>query len=484
MKTTAMKSKHLYFLMLIVSFCMLTAFTDQKASSVSTTNSIDTFPFLQKISTFNGKTSTSSQGAITLGSGLFNDFYFLDSANHIGYYYIETKVGDFVNQSSKRLPLNIAVVIDRSGSMEGAKMRYAKEAAKTIIDKLDAEDFVSVVMYDHEVTLIQPSVHPTSKDSIKRKIDAIEERGSTNLWGGSERGFEQVKASFKGSYVNRVLLISDGLANSGLTNARVIQNKVRQYKDAEGITLSTFGVGLDYNEVLMTDMAESGAGNYYFINDLDKMASILENEINGLARIAAKDAVLRIQLPQGIKANKVYAFKAENKPGEITLRFRDLFSNEIKGVLVQFQLPSVLSQPLSFTSILSFKDATDGSQKILTNESMLTPTQLQEEYLTHFNRSVLEQTVLFQSNEALEKAMLETDNGLYEGARRSLQKNEQFLKNHNKLVQSSKELQKMEAANQAYYKQLLGVETLGQDSLKLMQKSNRAASYKIRVKKE
>jgi Ca-activated chloride channel family protein len=478
-----MKSKRFLFLVFTSSICLLMAFTDRKAASLAVNNSVDTFPFLHKLSSFNGKTITSSQGSITLNSGLHNDFYFVDSANRIGYYYTETRVGNFINQSAKRLPLNIAVVIDRSGSMAGAKMKYAKEAAKAIIDKLTAEDYVSVVMYDHEVTLIQPSIHPISKDSIKRKIDAIDERGSTNLWGGSEKGYEQVKTSFHPSYVNRVLLISDGLANSGLTNARVIQNKVRQYKDADGITLSTFGVGLDYNEVLMTDMAENGSGNYYFINDLDKMAAILENEIHGMARIAAKDAVLKIKVPQGITVNKVYAFKAESKPGEILLRFRDLFSNEVKGVLLQFQLPTVVSQPLVFTSQLSFKDAANGSQKELSNDAFLSPTQLQEEYLTHFNRSVLEQAVLFQSNEALEKAMLEADNGLFEGARRSLLKNEQYLKQHEKLVKSSIELQKMEVANRAYYQQLLNAETLGQDSIKLMQKSNRAASYKIRAKK-
>ena len=482
----AMRTKLLSLLPLLCAFILLAAFKSSNAYSTPKIKlSIDTFPFVQTIKTFKGQTVVSSSGPLTFSSGLHNDYYYTDSQNRVGYLYVEARLGDFKNINAKRLPLNIAIVIDRSGSMAGAKMKYAKEAAKTIIDKLTPEDFVSVVMYDHEVTVIQPSVHPLLKDSIKKKIDAIEERGSTNLWGGSEKGYEQVKKSFTPDYVNRVLLISDGLATSGLTNARIIQNKVRQYKDEEGITLSTFGVGLDYNEVLMTDMAESGAGNYYFINDLDKMASIFEKEINGLAAIATKDATLTIEVPTSIQLNKVYAHKADIKDNRISIKFRDLFANEIKGVLIQFQIGNAISGPVTFTSTLSFKDVKEsGVVKQLENRNVFQATQVSEEVLNHYNRAVLEQTVLLQSNEALEKAMLEADKGLFEGARQSLLKNQAYLKMHEPLVQASKELLKMDSANRAYYTQLLKAEQLGGDTLKLMQKTNRAGSYKIRTRKQ
>jgi len=413
-----MKTKPLFLLIPGFIFILVTAFTDSESFSAPEGElAADTFPFIETIKTFKGQTAISSSGSITFSSGLHNDFY-IDSHNKVGYLYLEARLGEFVNPNVKRLPLNIAIIIDRSGSMAGAKMKFAKEAAKTIIDKLTAEDFVSIVTYDHEITLIQPSVHPLSKDSIKKKIDAIEERGSTNLWGGSEKGYEQVKNSFNPDYVNRVLLISDGLATSGLTNARVIQNKVRQYKDEQGITMSTFGVGLDYNEVLMTDMAENGAGNYYFINDLDKMASILENEINGLTAIAAKDASLTIHIPAGLQINKVYAYKANIKENRATINFQDLFSNETKGVLIQFRIQNTALGPFTFINTLNYRDVADGTVELLENRNVFYPTQRMDELYSHYNRSVLEQTVLFQSNEALEKAMLEADNNLYEGASR------------------------------------------------------------------
>jgi Ca-activated chloride channel family protein len=368
--------------------------------------------------------------------------------------------------------------------MKGDKMKYAKEAAKRIIENLTGEDFVSVVMYDHEVTLIQPATKLVSKDSIYKKIDAIEERGSTNLWGGSERGYEQVKKNYHPNYINRVLLISDGLANSGLTNSRVICNKVQQWKDGEGITLSTFGVGLDYNEVLMTDMAENGAGNYYFINDLNRMSSILEKELVGLNAIAAQNAQLKITLPPSVQLLRVYAIKPEIKTNVVSIQFRDLFSNETKGVLIQFRLNNGSNTDLNFSSILNYTDLADNKQKQVANENILSAIREHNTYITHFNRQVLEQTVLYKSNEALEKAMLEADRELFEGARLLLNKNQLYLKDHEALVQSSVELQKMQRTNMDYLKKLDGAEQMSGDSLKLIQKVNRQESYKIRNKRQ
>jgi Ca-activated chloride channel family protein len=119
-------------------------------------------------------------------------FINLDETGKSGYLYIETKLDRFINEGVKKLPLNISIVIDRSGSMGGEKMEYARSAAMSIIDRLQPQDQVSVVVYDDEVEVIQPSVHVVDKAAIKNRISRIEIRGSTNLWGGSEAGFKQV----------------------------------------------------------------------------------------------------------------------------------------------------------------------------------------------------------------------------------------------------------------------------------------------------
>jgi len=470
--------------MAIIGIILFSAVDGKESGRPVTMLLADTIPNFHLLREFKGQTITKSNGIISLSTGLDNDYYFLDSQSRTGYFYAEARVGEFKNTTTKRFPLNIAIVLDRSGSMKGEKMRQAKQAAKSIIEKLTAEDVVSVIMYDHEVTLIQPAVKVTAKDSIYKKIDAIEERGSTNLWGGTEKGFEQVKQFYQSSAINRVLLISDGLANSGLTNARVICNKVLQWKDGEGISLSTFGVGLDYNEVLMTDMAETGAGNYYFINDPQQMSAILEKELNGLATIAAQNVKLQIRMPAGIQLLKFHAVKADTKKELIEINFRDLFSADTKGVLVQFRLLDNTAIPFVFRSTLSYTDVADNGLKILETENKLQPLKNLDSFITHYNRNVLVQMVLAQANEVMEKAMAETDKGLYEGARLTLMRNAAYLQRYEPLVRTSVELQKMTAVNNAYLAQLQQANKLNSDSLKLIQKQNRQEAYKIRVKKQ
>ena len=204
-----------------------------------------------------GKSISSSHDSMQLMSALDNDYYMPDSANQTLYLYTETRVGKSLNSKLKRVPLNIALVLDKSGSMQGEKMDFAKKAAKGIVENLTRDDYVSLTVYDDEVELIQPALHPEKKDLIKAKIDSIKSRGATNLWGGTETGYYQVLTKYHPRFVNRVLLISDGLVNQGVTSSKAIQSHVARFKNENGITISTFGVGLDYNEILMTQMGRA-----------------------------------------------------------------------------------------------------------------------------------------------------------------------------------------------------------------------------------
>lgn len=208
--------------------------------------------------------------------------------------------------------------------MSGDKIKYAKNAASYVIDQLQSNDYVSLVIYDHAVELLQAPVLAMDKASLKKKINSIFPGGSTNLWGGTEKGYEQVKTNYKQNYINRVLLLSDGLANAGLTDQKAIALKVQQHKDKDGITLSTFGIGLNYNETLMTDMAETGAGNYYFIESPDKLAGIFSKELNGLMNVAAQNTVLKVKIPQGVTVQKIYNSKYTVKGDELQFFLRDL----------------------------------------------------------------------------------------------------------------------------------------------------------------
>ena len=431
-----------------------------------------------------GKNVISRKGVITFTTGFDNDYYPLDSVNRIGFLYLEAKLDKFINERATKVPLNLSIVIDHSGSMQGEKMEYAKKAAKEIVNKLTPDDYVSIVIYDESIEVIQTSVQVLDKAVITGKIDKIRSAGSTNLWGGTEKGYEQVKANYKKSYVNRVLLISDGLANVGITSNYEIKKKVQGYKDQEGITLSTFGVGLDYNELLMTDMAEAGSGNYYFIDSPDKMTTLFDKELNGLLNVAAQNAELKIKLPAGVKLKKIYSAKYEEKGDELHIQYRDLFSEEIKGVLFSFSIDDKVNDPLKFISTLSYDDISDNHREFLINENVLNPCHDIDTWLTYYNKSVLQQAILFVANENMEKAMLEADKGNYDKARGLINGNRKYLESKAEYVKDLPELQTMDSTNTGYFIELQSAEAMSTDSVKYMQKSNRAKSYKLRNKKK
>jgi Ca-activated chloride channel homolog len=480
-----MNKRLLLFLSFVLFLAAVFAFTSNHSTNIFQRNFTDTItPVIIKAKDHLAKSVVSKSGVISLTTGLENDFYYVDSSNKTVHLYVETKLSKFLNDNVRRVPLNISIVIDRSGSMQGIKMGYAKRAAKNIIDQLRPDDLVSIVVYDSNVDTIQPPVKVIEKEKIKSKIDAITPQASTNLWGGTEQGYQFVKRNFEPGYVNRVLLISDGLANVGLTDSTLIKIRVQKYKDDEGISISTFGVGLDYNETLMTDMAETGAGNYYFIASPDKMTAIFNNELKGLLSVAAQNAELKIKLPKGITIQKCYPLKFQQTGDELVVKLRDLSSDEIKAALFTFKIDDKINDVLKFMSILTYTDVTDGQQKSLTNANTLSPIKNMDAYLTHFNKKAIEQTILYTANENLETAMNLMEKGKYKEARQYLTNNSDYLKANFIYVKNDGTLMKLDSVNTNYNMQYQRAEAISKDSVKQIQKANKAVNYQIRNKKQ
>lgn len=441
------------------------------------------FPFF-KAKDHRGKSIISKSGIITFTSGLDNDFYQVDSNNKLAYLYMELKLEKLLNPPTIRTPLNISIVVDRSGSMQGIKMGYAKKAAKAIIDHLQPVDYVSIVMYDNAVDSVQVPIKVSDKDLIKSKIDRITPRGATNLWGGTEKGYDFVRRNYKSGYVNRILLISDGLANAGLTDSLQIRKLVQKYKDESGVTISTFGVGLDYNEQLMTDMAETGAGNYYYIDAPDHLIQLFDKELNGMLNVVAQNAVLKIQLPKGVKLDKSYPWKYSEVDNMVMIRLLDLFAEETKGNVFRFRIDNKINAPLKFISTFTYTDIFDSKEKVVVNENFLMPVKSVDDYLTHFNKPVVEQTILYTSNENLEKAMLLADKGQYDKANEDIDANTNYLKRNSFYVKNSWELSQMDSTLRKYKMALSSARTQTVDSVKKLQKISKEESYKMRNKKQ
>ncbi|HEX2863806.1 MAG TPA: VWA domain-containing protein [Deinococcales bacterium] len=217
---------------------------------------------------------------------------------------IRVTAPDLPTSGTPRLPANLALVIDRSGSMGGSKLHFAREAAVEAVKQLDDRDRVSVVAFDDTVEVIVPSTPATGREAIAAAIQSIETAGSTALHAGWLEGGTQAAAFLRPGSLNRVILFTDGQANVGETSTKVISDHVRGLQE-RGVSTSAYGIGLGFNEDLLVAMAEAGDGNFEFIADPAQLPALLAGELQGLKATFGRRASLGLRPMNGVKVLQV-----------------------------------------------------------------------------------------------------------------------------------------------------------------------------------
>ena len=187
----------------------------------------------------------------------------------------------------ERMPLHLAIVLDRSGSMRGTPLFEAKKCAMDIVHRLGAQDKVSIVSYDNNVDVVVPLSNVTENREFFRGIRGIHAGGMTNLFGGWEAGVEQLKDSVTDESLSRVLILSDGCTNKGLTDTDEIVQRCTNATDL-GITTSTYGLGNGFNEDLMIQMADGGGGSSYYGETAEDLDEPFSTEFDLLSSLCAK----------------------------------------------------------------------------------------------------------------------------------------------------------------------------------------------------
>lgn len=208
-------------------------------------------------------------------------------------------------QVKGRPPLNLALVIDRSGSMGGRKLSYARKAARFLVSQLTGQDRLGIVTFEDEVEVVMPSNRVTDPQRFISAINRIQPGGCTALFDGWLEGAKQVAQHIDPAALNRILLLSDGQANQGLTDHREIAASVAGLT-ARGIATSAFGLGSGFDEDLMGAIATAGDGTLAFIETPDQLGDLYASELQGLAATFGRRVSLGIRPSNGAQVLDVF----------------------------------------------------------------------------------------------------------------------------------------------------------------------------------
>ena len=204
--------------------------------------------------------------------------------------------------AGERPAVNLALVLDRSGSMQGDRIVRAREAAIAAVQRLDERDYVSVVVFDDRIDVLAgaQTASEANKAAIVEKLRTVEARGATAIFGGVSAGASEIRKNLARKLVNRIVLLSDGAANVGPSSPEEL-GLLGASLVKEGVSVSTLGVGLGYNENLMAALATRSDGNTYFIENGDDIPRIFDAELGDAFQVAARDVKLSIRFRDAVR---------------------------------------------------------------------------------------------------------------------------------------------------------------------------------------
>lgn len=366
--------------------------------------------------------------------------------------YLQVGLQALKGELPRRAPLNIVLVMDRSGSMASEdKMENAKAAAMQLVNSLRPEDSFSLIAFDDEAQTLLPSVTVKDRARVKKIIAALEAGGGTNIYAGLSSGFREAQKHAGRETINRVLLLSDGEVTAGVKDAAAFQHLVSVNADKD-IQTTSVGLGIEFNEDLMLSIARDGKGNYHFIKDGADTRSVFAKELDELTHVVARAVKVRVQLAEGVGLVRVLGaetldaaqtkqVKAEERKidrkvadelGIATNRQNDKDESGIKLLIPNFYrgdnhvMMMELSVPRGFGTrkiadvSVKYKDLVTNTNQEQKSTTAITYTNSRSEAIASINRNVKKNLLGFQTGEALVQAASLIEQGQFANAVRKL----------------------------------------------------------------
>ena len=267
-------------------------------------------------------------------------------------YSLITVIAPAASRAATRIPANLAIVLDRSGSMAGEKFVLARRAVEQALAQLQPDDRFALVVYDDSINVLVESTLATSeaKRNALARLAGIEPRGSTDLAGGWMRGCEQValcladRTADRAQSIDRCLLLTDGLANRGITDRDVLIGHATALRE-RGVQTSTFGVGSDFDERLLAGLADAGGGHFYFLENAEQIPELIASEVGEALEVVMRRAVVEARLSPGMSARALSPLRShtsESHHGRVTLSVElgDLVSGQELELVIAMTFPT------------------------------------------------------------------------------------------------------------------------------------------------
>ncbi len=235
-------------------------------------------------------------------------------------------------------PLAIAFVLDKSWSMKGDKLVSTIEAVSSFINWMTRQDYVSIIAYAQDVQTVQSISALTEKKSVIRRLQGIEPGTSTNLSGGWLEGLHSLEDSIlPQSAIRRVILLTDGIATMGIEDEERLAAIAAEYA-SRGITTTTIGIGDDFHESSLLNIAKAGMGNFYYISSPEQTSDIFFREFGSIGAVIAQSAHLELTLSEGLRYREILdALPARRAGNSVLVPLGDLRSSDEKQILFTFE---------------------------------------------------------------------------------------------------------------------------------------------------
>lgn len=324
--------------------------------------------------------------------------------------------------ATENIPLNFCLVLDRSGSMQGAKLAALKEATKRVIETLTPQDIVSIVLFDDTVQTLVPATFATDRESLMEKIDAIEEAGGTAMSGGMAAGIAELRKNHDPGRVGAMLLLTDGQTWGDEDRCRALAQELAR----DHVRVTALGLGAEWNETLLDDIAEATGGLSDYIADPAHIMTFFQRAVRTAQGTVAQDARLLLRLvrdatPRAVyRASPIIAHLGYQPIGdsEIAVRLGTIANDTPSSVIVDMMVPARSSGSFRVAQAELHYTPVGGSEQVIKQDILL--EFVTEPAAATFNPRVMNLVEKVTAFKLQTRALAEVEAGNLSGATQKL----------------------------------------------------------------